>query len=84
MHLVKFKGHNVVFAEDQPEYLPLPAYKDPDSQEGEIICCWKLTFKERVKLLFTGKLWHSIHTFNEALQPQQLSVHRSECLPKDI
>jgi len=73
MEPIKFKGHNVVFAEDQPEYLPLPAYYVvPDNPQGEIITCWKLTFKERVRLLFTGKVWHSIWTFNGSLQPQRL------------
>lgn len=75
MTLIKFPEHNVVFAENQPEYLPLPAYKHND-QEGTIICCWQLTLKERLKLLFTGKLWHSVLTFNNPLQPQLLAVDK--------
>lgn len=71
MKPVTFKEHNVVFAKDQPEYKPLPAYRDED---GRIICCWKLTFKERFKLLLTGNLWHNVMTFNHPLQPQYLTV----------
>jgi len=29
MRPVKFKGSNIVFAENQPEYLPLPAFRCP-------------------------------------------------------
>ena len=39
MKPIKFKGHNVVFAEDQPEYQPLPAlkYADGDVVKIEVI-----------------------------------------------
>jgi len=36
MKLIKFKGQNCTFAENQPEYIPLPAYRD---NEGIIISC---------------------------------------------
>lgn len=39
MRPVKFPGHNVVFAEDQPEYQPLPAILMP-GLDGEVITCW--------------------------------------------
>lgn len=64
---IEFTEQNVVFAKDQPEYLPLPAYRDED---GTVISCWKLSWKERLKILLTGKLWLSILTFNAQLQPQ--------------
>lgn len=71
MKLIKFPECNVVFAENQPEYLQLPALKMAD---GEVICCWQLTWKERLQLLVRGKVWHSILTFNHPLQPQLLTV----------
>ena len=71
MKPVKFKGSNVTFAEDQSEYMPLPAHIDKD--KGIVTACWELSLKERVKLLFTGKLWQRIMTFNRPLQPQLLS-----------
>lgn len=71
MKLIEFKEQTVVFAKDQPEYLPLPAYQYLD-QEGTILFCWKMSFIERVKVLFTGKLWHQVLTFNQPLQPQLL------------
>lgn len=53
---IKFPEHNVVFAEDQPEYQPLPAYKDSGAN-GEVITCWKLSFRERLRILFKGEMW---------------------------
>lgn len=74
MNLDYFKGHNVVYAKNQPQYKPLPAYKCENDPNGQIVCCWKLSFMERIKLLLTGRLWHSIFTFHASLQPQYLSV----------
>lgn len=74
MTLIEFPEQTVVIAKDQPEYNPLPAYQYND-KEGTIVCCWKLSFKERIKLLFTGKLWHHILTFHQSLQPQLLQVN---------
>lgn len=92
MRLIKFPGHNVVFAENQPEYLPLPAYKTKYETDmpfdalgrfgtGEITCCWKLNLAERVRLLWSGKLWHTILTYNHPLQPQMLDVKRPSHIP---
>ena len=51
---IKFKGYNVIYAENQPEYTPLPVYKD---SEGTVTSCWQFTFLERVKILFGAKLY---------------------------
>lgn len=71
MKPIDFKGSNIVFAKDQPEYLPLPAWK---SEDGQVVSCWKLSWKERIKLLFTGKMFFMVMTFNKPLQPQLPSV----------
>jgi len=77
MNLIEFPEQTVVIAKDQPEYKPLPAYQHKQNDwQGMITCCWKLTIKERVKLLFTGKLWHTILTFNHPLQPQLMRVDK--------
>lgn len=75
MKPIKFKHHNIVYAKDQKEYMPLPALKIP-SKEGQVITCWKLTFKEKMKVLFTGKVWLNLWTFNKDLQPQYVSIDR--------
>jgi len=71
MKPIKFKESNITFAKDQPEYIPLPAFK---SEDGRIISCWELSFKERVKVLFTGRMWLSLLTFNKPLQPIKIQV----------
>jgi hypothetical protein len=71
MNPTKFPEQNATLAEDQPEYLPLPVYRAPD---GLVVSCWTLTLRERLKLLFTGRLWLMQLTFNEPLQPQSPTV----------
>ena len=73
MEPVKFKECNVVFAKDQPEYLPLPAHISP-GRDGEATSCWKMSLWERLIVLFTGKVYLQLLTFGGPLQPQILSV----------
>jgi len=70
---IEFDGFNATFAEDQPEYLPLPCFKNA---KGEIIICWRLSFKERLKALLFGKVWQEVLTFNKPLQPIKLSLSK--------
>ena len=68
---IKFVGFNCIYAEDQPEYIPLPVFREND---GCVTSCWKLTFKERVRVLFGGCVFLSQLTFNEPLQPVKLFI----------
>lgn len=68
MKPIEFEEQTVVYAKDQPEYLPLPAVID----NGVATFCWKLSWRERFQLLWHGLLWHQVLTFNEPLQPQLL------------
>ncbi|MFP4622384.1 MAG: hypothetical protein ACLFM7_13815 [Bacteroidales bacterium] len=77
MKPIKFKHTNAVFAKDQPEYQPLPALKLP-GPTGEVVSCWKMSWKERLKVLFTGKVWLSLMSFNQPLTPSYLSVNKRE------
>lgn len=70
MKPIKFPEHNKMFADDQPEYLPLPAFVNPGDMKGQVITCWQLSWPERIKLLFGGKLWLSQLSFHQPLQPQ--------------
>ncbi len=74
MEIIEFEEQNIVYAEDQPEYLPMPAYRDPHDVKGTVICCWKLTEEEKKKVMETGVIWQSMLTFHDTLQPQLLSV----------
>ena len=74
MKLIKFKGQNCTFAENQPEYIPLPAHRD---NEGIIISCWQFTFREKLKVLFGGKLYWQQLSFNSPLQPVMPVIGRN-------
>lgn len=78
MEIAQFPEQTVCYAKDQPEYLALPAHRFKDDPQGRIACCWKLSFIERLKLLFTGTLWHQVLTFNQPLQPQKLTVEKPQ------
>lgn len=75
MKPVKFKEANTTFAENQPEYTPLPALKF-DGEDGQVVSCWRLSFKERMRVLFTGRVWVSLLTFNKSLTPSFLSTKK--------
>ena len=79
MRPIEFSEQNMVFAKDQPEYLPLPAFKN-DSPQGEVISCWHLSYRERIKLLITGKLWVSLLSFNKPLTPSFFTVDKKDVL----
>ncbi len=66
-----FPERNVIYAENQKEYLPLPAHVSP---EGVVTTCWQLTEDELEQVLVTGKIFLQVHTFREPLQPIGLSA----------
>lgn len=74
MKIIEFPQQTTVIARNQPEYIPMPAYQDLKDPQGMVICCWKLSLLERLRLLLTGKIWHAILTFKAPLQPQMLSI----------
>lgn len=66
MKPIKFEQQNVVYAENQEQYIPLPANKN---ESGDVITCWELSKEEIQKINETGKLWIAVKTFNNPLQP---------------
>ena len=79
MKLVHFDEVNIVFAKNQPQYLPAPAYKFFIG-DGEVVMCWKMNFWEKIKCLFTGKIWVSLVMFGHPLTPSKLSVNKKDVL----
>ena len=71
MKAIDFSLSNTKYAENQDEYLTLPAHK---SKDGIVTSCWKATLIERFKFLFTGKIWLSVMTFNKPLQPLKMDI----------
>lgn len=72
-----FDEQNVIFAEDQPEYLPLPALKQ---ENGDVITCWHLSDEEIEKIKETKQIFLCVKTFNQPLQPLFLTVEKSEVI----
>lgn len=77
MNITPFDEQNTVFAKNQPQYRQLHAYRFGD-RCGRVACCWSLSWRERLAILFTGRIWHQILTFDEPLQPQLMSVEKPE------
>ena len=75
----EFKDIEVVYAKDQPEYLPLPAIRN---SKGIVLSRWKLTDEERNAIHSGADLYLSVYTFNHPLQPVYLEV--SSCGTDDI
>lgn len=75
MKAKKFKEANVVYGENQPQYLPLPAHK---TEEGQAIFCFELDEEERKQIAETGELWVSLLTFNQPLQPILLTTRKTD------
>ena len=73
MSPVAFPEVNCVMGKGQMEYDPLPVHRSP---EAIVVSCWKLTWWERVKALWTGRVWVRQLTFGDPLQPQLLSIEK--------
>lgn len=71
---IEFGGVNARYAENQPEYLTLPTKIHDD---GVATSCWKGSFMDRLRFLFTGKLWLHQMTFFAPLQPILPETRRS-------
>ena len=78
MKIIKFKECNVNFAENQKEYKTLPAFYDSNS--GIVVSCYRITFKDLIKVIFTRKIWLGVMTFHKPLQPQLMSVDKSDLI----
>jgi len=65
----------VTYAKNQPPYLPLPTRR---TEYGEVVTCWKLTWRERFAALFGGKFYVTLLTFNKSLQPMRVAVDKPE------
>ena len=70
MKPLSFPEQTMVWAKDQAPYLPLPAYVD----ERETISLWGLTWRERLRILLSGRLWLRQMNFGQPLQPQKPTV----------
>ncbi len=80
MNPIKFKEVNKTYAENQPEYIPLPVHAK-GNEHGEVVSCWELSDEEVGIIAKTKRLWLSIWTFRSPLQPILPTVNKREVLP---
>ena len=61
----------IVYAKDQPEYLPLRTLRAPD---GRVFSRWSMTDEQRRAVAEGADIFVQVLTFNEPLQPLSLLV----------
>ena len=65
----------VVYAKDQPEYLQLPALPvDDGSGHKRVVTRWKLSWKERLRIVFCGDMYLWLSTFGRPINPVALQT----------
>ena len=79
MKAIEFKEQNGALSRKDSPLRPIPIFKDP-SEKAQVVSCWKLSFKERMRLLLLGKLWVSIITYNNPVQPSLFSTRKEDVL----
>lgn len=77
MKPIKFKEANVVFYKDKPGYMPMYAFKTSDA-EGYIVSCWNLSISERIRVLFTGKIWINSMMYHNPITAIFMSTKKSQ------
>ena len=70
MKPIKFEGCNAVYAENQPEYIPLPCEK----MDTLILTLWSGSVWDRLCFLWHGKMWLTVMNFGKPLQPLKMDV----------
>ena len=71
----------VVFAKDQPQYIPLPASVD---KEGVVMTEWEPTADELDRLLSGGRIRLWVHTCGHPLQPVLVEAIEPECGMREL
>lgn len=77
MEPIKFKEQNCIYAQNQPEYKPLPAHKE----NGIVTSCWRLSFLERIRVLIFGNIWLCLWSFDKPLTPSFMTLKKKEVFP---
>ena len=72
MKNIKFEESDIMIAKGQDEFKALWAYMDDEVT----VSCYELSWKERLKILFSGKLWIGQANFGMPLQAQLPSVYK--------
>jgi len=79
MKPVKFKGQNTVIKSKSNDFYDMPILVS-DTTEGHVVMCYKLSFIERIRVLFTGRIWLSVLSFKKPLKPMFLGTKKKELI----
>lgn len=69
----ELKDFEVVYAKDQPQYIPLRTLKSR-TPEGQALSRWTLTDEQRQMIANGADIFLELSTFNSPLQPIRLAV----------
>jgi len=71
MQAIDFDQRTHKIAENQPQYLTLPAHI---SEDGRVTTCWEPTEEERAAIANGANIFLECMTFNRPLQPLRMSL----------
>lgn len=77
MKAIEFPEQTLIIAKNQPQYIPLPVHARAD-EAGTLVACYEFDEAERAKIAAGGKLWVSVLTFGDKLQPMRLELDKPE------
>lgn len=70
------ESHEVVFARDQPQYIPLRCLR-AETPEGDVMSRWTLTPEQRKAVTDGADIFLTLQTFGNPLQPILVAVSDS-------
>lgn len=78
MKQITFKEANKSLAVVGKE--PIPAYVDETIPQ--VVTCWKMSLWERLKILFTGKVYSCTLSSHTRLQMTVLNINKKQIFPE--
>jgi hypothetical protein len=73
------QDHEVVFAEEQPEYIPLRALRSRDGA-GRVLSRWTPTEEQRAAIAAGADVFLELVTFGAPLQPIRIAISEGSTL----
>lgn len=66
---------SVVYAKNQPAYMPLPARR---SSDGEVVTRWRPNWRARLAIAFGADFYLTLLTFNQPLTPVRVGIDKPQ------
>lgn len=75
MKPIRFKQVNIVLAENQPQYQPLPVQFNDELEEQPMTSCWELDEAELAQIIKSKKIYLKQLTFGNPFQPIHPTIY---------